>query len=352
MKKSSEQFLKDLVNATSPSGFEQPAAKVWREYMKDYADEVYGDLLGNSIAILNPKAKFRFLIDGHIDEIGLMVTYIDENGFVYVAQIGGWDPSVLVGQRVKIMGREGDVPGVIGRKPAHQLDADDRAKNLRITDLWVDIGAADREDAQKVVAVGDPIALDSYYEKLRGGKFCARGCDDKIGAWVAAEVIRALSKKKINVCVMSVASVMEEVAGTGAKVSSYDLKPDAAIAIEVGFASDYPGMDAKRGGEAKVGKGPILYRGSQINPILGAGLIETAKKLKIPYQIQGYPRPGGTNLRDIQMSRGGVATAHVDAANRYMHTPGEVISQTDLDNAVKIIAAYLEKHPAKKDYTP
>jgi tetrahedral aminopeptidase len=204
------------------------------------------------------------------------------------------------------------------------------------------------------VAVGDSITIDAYYQKLRDNKFCARGCDDKIGAWVAAEVIRALatSKKKLNVCVIAVASVMEEVGHTGATVAAYGLKPDAAIAVEVGFASDFPTVDPKRGGEAKVGKGPLLYRGSNINPILGGELIQLAQELKIPYQVIGKPAPGGTNLRDIQMSRSGVATAHVDAANRYMHTPGEIISQTDLDNAVKLIAACLERHPASKDYRP
>jgi len=352
MKRNSEQFLVDLLNAPSPSGFEQPAAKVFRDYVKGFADECYGDLLGNSIAILNPKAKFRFLVDGHIDEIGLMITHIDEKGFLYVTQIGGWDPSVLVGQRVKVMGPKGPVPGVMGRKPVHMMEPDEKGKALRIQDLWVDIGADGLADARKAVSVGDPIVVDSYYQKLRGNKFCARGCDDKIGAWVVAEVVRALARKKLNICVIGVASVMEEVGSAGATVSAYGLRPDAAIAVEVGFASDFPGMEAKVHGEAKVGKGPLLWRGSNINPVLGAELVKTAKALKIPHQIIGVPRPGGTNLKDIQISRGGVATAHVDVANRYMHTPGEIISQTDLDLAVKLIAAYLERHPARRDYRP
>lgn len=352
MKKDSQAFLEELLNAPSPSGFEQPASKVFRARVDGHADKVIRDVHGNTLAILNPDAPFKFMLAGHIDEIGLMITHIDNNGFLSIAQIGGMDVSLLVGQRVRILAAKGEVLGVVGRKAIHMMTPAERGKGLTNEDIWIDIGAANKKAAERVVAVGDPMVIDIGYQKLRGDLVVARGCDDRVGAFVVAEVIRALSKKKLNVCVAGVATVQEEVGLRGATTSAYQVNPDAGIAIDVGFATDHPKMDAKKTGEVKLGKGPNLHRGANINPILERQLAKTAKALKIPLQITAAPRSTGTDANAMQLSRGGAATALVSIPNRYMHTPVEVVSLKDLDNAVKLIAGYLAAHPAKRDYRP
>ncbi|MBN2375778.1 MAG: M42 family metallopeptidase [Sedimentisphaerales bacterium] len=352
MNKDSEKFLQDILNAPSPSGFEQPAAKIFRKRVEGHADEMIRDVHGNSIAVLNPKAKFKFMLAGHIDEIGLIVTHIDDNGYLYVDQIGGMDPALLVGQRVKIMSDKGAVLGVIGRKAIHLMDQDERNKKVKMDNIWVDIGAADKKHADKMVAVGDPMVVDVQYQRLNGDVFVARGCDDKAGAFVVAEVIRALSRKKLNVGVIGVATVQEEVGLRGAVTSSYSVKPDAGIAIDVGWATDHPESDPKKVGMVKIGKGPILHRGPNINPVLEKDLFKAAKALKIPYQVTAQPRGTGTDANAMQLNRGGVATALLSLPNRYMHTPVEILSLKDLDNSVKLLVGYLAKLPVKRDYRP
>jgi len=351
MNKNSESFLKELLESPSPSGFEQPAAKIFRQRVKGSVDKLITDVHGNSIAILNPEADFKFMITGHIDEIGLMITHIDDKGYLYVAQIGGMDPALLIGQRVKIMGSKGSVLGVIGRKAIHLMEPEERKKNVQMENIWVDIGADSKKDAQKRVAIGDPMVIDVEYHRLNGDKIVSRATDDKAGAFIVAEVLRALSKKKLNISVIGVATVQEEIGLRGAITSSYSVKPHAGIAIDVGFASDHPDTNPKKTGELILGKGPNLHRGPNINPILGNDLVKLAKKLKMPYQVTAEPRATGTDANAIQLSRGGAAAALISIPNRYMHTPVEVLSIKDIDNIIKLLVAFLAGHPAKKDYT-
>ena len=352
MKKDSEAFLSKLLEAPSPSGYEQPASKVFRERVKDKVDEVFTDVHGNTVAVLNPKATFKFMLAGHIDEIGLMVVHIDDKGFLYVAQIGGMDPSLLVGQRVRIVTSKGDVFGVVGRKAIHLMEPDDRKQNVKMANIWVDIGANSKKDAEKRVSVGDPMVIDVPYRRLSGDKIVSRACDDKAGAFVVAEVMRELSRKKLNISVVGVATVQEEVGLRGAITSAYHVNPDAGIAIDVNFASDHPETDAKKIGDVKLGKGPNLHRGPNINPVLGDELIKTAKSLKMAYQVSAQPRATGTDANAIQLARGGAAAGLVSIPNRYMHTPVEVVSLKDLDSIVKLLTTLLAKHPVKKDYRP
>ena len=352
MNKTSEEFLKKLLEAPSPSGFEQPAAAVFVERVKDAVDELITDVHGNVIAVLNPKAKFKFMISGHIDEIGLMITHIDDKGYIYTAQIGGMDPALLVGQRVKVMGAKGEILGVIGRKAIHQMKPDERKKNVEMENIWVDIGANSRKDAEKRVSVGDAIVIDVAWRKLNSDKIVSRAMDDKAGAFVVAEVMRALSKRKLNISVIGVATVQEEVGLRGAITSSYRVNPDAGIAVDVGFASDHPETDPKKMGEVKLGKGPNLHRGANINPVLEKALAKTAKQFKIPVQITAIPRGTGTDANAIQLARGGAATALISIPLRYMHTPVEVLSLKDLDHSIKLLVEFLSAHPAKRDYRP
>ncbi|MHC4783910.1 MAG: zinc-binding metallopeptidase family protein, partial [Planctomycetota bacterium] len=190
MNKQAQEFLTELLAAPSPSGFEQPAAKLWREYVTPHVAELTGDVHGNSIAVLNPDAEFNFMLAGHVDEIGLMITHIDDKGYIYTAQIGGMDPALLIGQRVRIMTQKGEVFGVIGRKAIHQMKPDERKKNVEMDNIWIDIGCDSKKAAEKRVAIGDPMVVDVLCRKLNGDKIVSRATDDKAGAFVVAEVMR------------------------------------------------------------------------------------------------------------------------------------------------------------------
>lgn len=350
MNKNTFNFMKQLLETPSPSGYELPAAKVWRNRVKDHVDQLITDVHGNSIAVLNPKAKFKFMIAGHIDEIGLMVNHIDDKGYIYTVQIGGMDPSLLIGQRVRIITEKDDVFGVIGRKAIHQMTPEERTKAVRQEDIWVDIGAKDKKEALKKVAIGDPMVVDVPLRMLDDDKVVSRATDDKAGAFIVAEVMRNLSKKNLKICVAGVATVQEEVGLRGAITSSYSVNPDAGIAIDVGFASDHPDTNPKKIGELKLGEGPNFHRGPNMNPTLNKGLFAAAKKHKIPYQVTADPRGTGTDANAIQLSRGGTAAALISIPNRYMHTPVEMVSISDMENIIKLLTNFLASHPATKNY--
>jgi endoglucanase len=352
MNKLSEAFLKELLETPSPSGYEQPAAKLWRSYVKESVDDVFGDVHGNSFAVLNPGAPFKFMLAGHVDEIGLMITHIDDKGYISTAQIGGMDPALLIGQRVTIINEKGPVFGIIGRKAIHQMTPEERKKNVEMENIWVDIGCDTKKEAEKRVAIGDPMVVDVACRKLNGDKLVSRATDDKAGAYVVAEVMRALAKRKLNISVIGVATVQEEVGLRGATTSSFAVKPDAGIAIDVTFASDHPDTNPKKSGEVKLGSGPVLHRGPNINPVMEKELFKTAKQNKIAYQVTAEPRGTGTDANAIQLTHGGAAAGLISIPNRYMHTPVEVISTKDLDNCVKLLVEYLAAHPAKRDYRP
>lgn len=352
MRPDSEKFLKALLNSASPAGYEQPASKIFRSRLKGVVDELKPDVHGNTIAVLNPKAPFKFMLAGHIDEIGLMTTYIDDKGYIYTAQIGGMDPALLVGQRVKILTAKGEVLGVIGRKAIHNMTPEERNKSVKMENVWVDIGAKDKKEAQKIVEIGDPMVVDVECRTLRDDKIISRATDNKVGAYLVAEVMRALAKKKLKICVVGVATVQEEIGLRGATTASYSVNPDAGIAFDVNFASDHPETDPKKLGEIKIGGGPNLHRGANINPILHDQLVKTAKAAKIAYQVSANPRGTGTDANAMQLSRGGVATALVSIPNRYMHTPVEMVSTKDLDNIVKLVSTFLVNHPVNRNYCP
>jgi len=352
MDKKSERFLQELLEAASPSGYEQPAARVWREYVKASVDELICDVHGNSIAVLNPEADFKFMIAGHIDEIGLIITHIDDNGYLYAAQIGGMDPALLVGQRVKIIAEKGDVLGVIGRKAIHQMQPEERKKGVEMENIWIDIGADSKKEALKRVSIGDPVVVDVLYRRLNGDKIVTRAADDKAGAFVVAEVLKALAGRKLNICVIGVATVQEEIGLRGAITSSYRVHPQAGIAVDVGFASDHPETDPKKTGQIKLGKGPVLHRGPNINPVMERELFKLARKKKVAYQVTAEARGTGTDANAMQLCRGGAATALVSIPDRYMHTPVEVISLNDLGGCIRLLTEFLAEHPRNRDYRP
>jgi endoglucanase len=345
-------FLKNLMKQPSPSGFEVPAQKVIRARMQTFADRVAGDVHGNVIGALNEKAPVKVMLAGHVDEIGLMITHIDANGFIFFAAIGGWDPLVAVGQRVCITTAKGPIYGVIGRKPVHLLDAAERDKGIKLEDLWIDIGAKNKADALKSVAVGDSVVVTPNFVELKNELVSSRAFDDRVGAWVVTEVLGALRHKKLNVAVFAVSTVQEEVGLRGAITSAYHIKPDIGIAVDVGFTSDYPGGDPKKVGDIALGKGPILHRGANINPVLGKLLCDTARRKKIKFQMQAEPRGTGTDANAMQLSRGGCAAALVSVPNRYMHSPVEIVSLRDLDATVTLVAETILALTGRENFIP
>ncbi|MHC4712849.1 MAG: M42 family metallopeptidase [Planctomycetota bacterium] len=352
MKKDSLAFLEELLSVPSPSGYEQPGQAVVRKYLEKVADEIKIDVHGNLIACLNPKAETRVMLAGHVDEIGLMVTHISEKGFIHFASIGGVDVSLVPGSRIRVHTKKGDILGVIGKKPIHHMTPEDRKKVPQMRELWIDIGAKDRKDAAKHVRIGDPITWTYGYERLLNNLVVARGFDDRVGAFVVADALRTLARRKLPVAVYAVSTVQEELGLRGARTSAFGIEPHAGIAVDVGFATDFPDADQKTYGEVFIGKGPIVAIGPNINPVLGSLIQATAEKKKIPVQMAAEPRATGTDANAIQITRAGAAAALVSIPNRYMHTPVEVVSIDDVANAVKLLAETILAMRPRMDFTP
>jgi putative aminopeptidase FrvX len=343
MHSDSFEFLKALAEAPSPSGYEQPVQKVFRDRIRNFADEVKTDVLGNCYGAIKGREKPVVMLAGHCDEIGFMVKYIDDQGYIYFASIGGVDEQLLPGKRVWVHGQKQSFLGVVGRRPIHLLDPKDREKVPQIHTQFIDIGAKSRKEAEKCVRLGDPVTFSAGLESLLGDRVVSRAFDDKVGSFIVAEVLRMVAeKKKRPPCTLyGVSTVQEELGLRGATTSAYQIQPDIGIAIEVGHASDYPEVDKKRVGEYKIGGGPILARGANINPQVYDLLVKASKKEKIPLQILGAPRATGTDANVIQLSRKGVATGLVSIPLRYMHTPAEVLSLKDLDSACRLLVTFL-----------
>jgi tetrahedral aminopeptidase len=341
MRARSLEFLKTLVATPSPSGFEQRIQEVCREYLAPYVDEVYKDVHGNQFAVRNADARLRVLLDAHVDEVGLMVNHIDDKGFLRFAAIGGVDPVVLSGQRVVIHAAEGPVPGVIGHRPPHLTPAKERGKALKQHEMWIDIAARDRKDAEKSVSVGDPITINVGLTELRGGKVTGRGFDDRVGAFVIIEAMRLLAKRGISCAVFCMTSVQEEVGTRGARTGTYAVEPQAALAVEFGWTTDHPKVDPKQHGERYIDKGPLISRGPNINPVVERQLVAVAKRHKIPYQMVPEPHGTPTNANPIQLSRGGVATGLIRVPGRYLHSPVELLALRDVEWASKLVAEWV-----------
>jgi endoglucanase len=335
-------FLTELLHARSPSGYEAEAQAVFDRHVKPAADTYANDALGNRIATLNPEGDPVLMLAGHIDEIGLIITYINAAGFIYFDTIGGHDLSIISGRRVIIQTANGPVKGVTGKRAIHLMDEEDRKKVPRKHEIWIDIGARSKKDALARVAIGDVATYDHELELIHGSIGTARAFDDKVGAYVIGETLIRLAaeKKKLAAKVVSVATTQEEIGVRGATTSAYLVNPHIAVAVDVGHATDHPDCDNRKYGETTLGGGPILCRGANINPKVFDRLLKAAKKTRIPYQIEADPRPTGTDARAIQMGRGGVATGLVSIPLRYMHTPSEIVDLEDVENCVKLLVEF------------
>lgn len=346
------QFLVDLLESPSPSGYEQPVQNVVRHFARTFAPSVRTDWYGNVMAAVNPEGSPRIMLAGHCDQIGLMVKHIDDRGFLWVETIGGWDMQMLVGQPMVVWGRHGAVQGVIGKKPIHLLGPDDRKKVPEIKDLWIDIGAKDKADAAEVVAVGDPVTFRLGMKELRGGLACAPAMDNKVGVWTVFTALRHVAAMNPQAAVYAVSTVQEEIGLRGAQTSAFEINPSLAIAVDVTHATDCPTVEAKQYGDVKLGEGPVIYRGPNVNPVMQSQLVGLAARDQIPVQINGLGRSASNDANSIQITRSGIATAIVAIPNRYMHSPVEVVSLHDLERAARLIAAFCASLTPDSDFTP
>jgi tetrahedral aminopeptidase len=345
-------FLKQLLETPSPSGFERPVQEIVRRYAAPFADMVTTDSHGNVIVAKNPTAPLRLMFAGHCDQIGMLIQHVDSDGFLYAQTIGGWDPQVLIGQKMLVWGKGGPIPGIIARKPIHLLTDDERKQVVKLKDLWIDIGAKDKDDASKLVRIGDPVTMDLGFRPMLNNMASATAMDDKCGLWVVIEAARRAAAQSLQCALFAVSTVQEEIGLRGATTSTFSVDPHVGIAVDVTHATDCPTIDKKSEGDIKLGGGPVVFRGPNMNPVVVDRLMKLAEAGGIPYQPAASGRATGTDANTMQISRGGVATGLVSIPNRYMHSPVEMISLDDIDRAADLLAAFACDLKPGDDFTP
>lgn len=343
MRKESLEFLKQVLSVASPSGSEARFQEVWCKYVSEFADEIRTDSYGNVIAVLNPKGSPQVMLDGHCDEICMMVKHIDDKGFLYLQPVGGLDMTTLRARRVAIHTEKGPIRGVVGSTPSWLLKKahnDQELKEPKIHEVWIDIGAADAKEASSRVSVGDAVTFIDEFEMLSDRVFAARACDDKIGVWLAAEALRLASLQKPQCCIYACSSVQEETGCWGGKMLAGSLKPDVALVLEVTHATDSPGLDARQFGSVKLGHGPTVSIGRENHPEVVNRLRAVARKEKLELQIETFSMLGGTNAKEIWTAQGGIPAAVVAVPDRYMHSTVETVDLHDVENTAKLVAAF------------
>lgn len=339
-----ESWLKDILHkmllTASPSGSEEKITALFAEQVRPFVDEVYTDVNGNCIAHKKGSGP-KVMLMAHADEIGLMISYIDDRGFLYFKEIGGIDTNLLPGQRVNIIGHKGHVTGVIGKKPIHLQDKSENTKQLEPEDLWIDIAAKDKTDAQSKVQIGDVATLQGNPVQLNDTLLLSKSLDDKIGLAVLMGLAQNLQSLQTDKDIYLVASVQEELGARGAKMITEAIRPDIGIAIDVTHATDYPTMSPAKDGDISLGKGAVIPMGPNMSKGINQQLISLARNYGIPYQIEAIARPTGTDAREIQVAGTGILTGLISIPCRYMHTPSEVVSLADADSAIALLLAYL-----------
>lgn len=350
MDEAAKMFLQDLLETPGVSGYEQRVQQVVSDYARPFADSIEKDLHGNLILGKNTDSSFKVMFAGHCDQIGLVVSQIDEMGFLYFQTIGGWDAQQLVGQRVSVWTENGEVPGVVARKAIHLQDENERKQVTKAKDLWIDIGATDKSDAESVVRIGDSVTLQPGFQELRNGLANAPAMDDRTGLWVCVEAMRRAEKLQCGLYVAS--TVQEEIGLRGARTAAYSIDPQVGIAVDVTHATDCPTIDKRQQGEVNLGGGPVIFRGPNMNPVVVERLIGLCKKHDTPYQLAALGRAAPNDSNSLQVSRGGVATGLVSVPNRYMHSGVETISLADIDHAANLLADFAGSIQPNDDFRP
>jgi endoglucanase len=345
------ETLEKLLTAAGPSGFEQAPAAVFREAAAAFA-EVAHDSVGSTVARVPGTGEGPSVaIVGHVDEIGLIVHHIDDDGYLWFTGVGGWDPIVLVGQRVSLATRSGPVPGVVGKRPIHLMKEDDRKKVPQLKDLHIDIGAASGDDARSLVRVGDVAVIDGSPVEFPGGRYVSRSMDNRLGCYVALEVARLVAADGgAPGDVYAVGVTQEEISFGGARTTAYSLRPDLAIAVDVTFATDQPGLDEKEVGRHRLGSGPVLTRGATLDPLVFELLHETAEAEGIEFTVTASGRSTGTDADAFHISRAGIPCGVVSVPLRYMHSPVEMVQLSDVEDTARLLAAFARRLPADVDF--
>lgn len=348
-----KKFLLKLLTTPSPTGFEQKIQRVVKNRMKDYADTIETDLHGNLIVGINTQAKKKVMLAGHCDQIGFMVKHITKDGFIYLLTLGGIDLGTLPGSRVTVLTEKERIPGILGRKPIHLQKPVERKKGVEdIDEIWLDIGAKNKKEAEKRVTIGDAVIFDPVITEMGTDYICGPGIDDRVGLFVAMEALRLCSRGKLDVALYAVSTVQEEIGTRGAMTATNRIEPEVGIAIDVTHASDNPGQTDSKATPCELGKGPTVTRGPNTNSIVEKRLVQAAKEKKIPFQPEPFARLHGNDSRAMQVSGRGVATACIGIPNRYMHTQVEMCSLKDLENASKLLAAFIKNIGPRTDFRP
>ena len=342
MRPESLEFLETLVNTPSPVGHEVRGLRVWRDRVRPFADETWSDAYGNCVAVLNKGGGPRLMLAAHADEIALAVNYVTDEGFLHVRRTGGVDPAITKAQRITIHTRNGPVTGVVGNVAPHLMKAEGDPKPPKIQDLFIDIGVSSRDEALKLVRVGDPITLNDRFEMLRNDLAVARAFDNRIGTWAVAEALRLLHPvaSELGAEVCAVANVQEETGLLGARQIAYSLHPDVALVVDVTHATDYPTIDKRQHGDIRLGAGPALTHGGCNHPAVVARLEAVAAAAGIPLQHEAMSATSGTDTDAIFWTRGGIPSALVSLPNRYMHSPVEMVNLRDLERIPELLAGF------------
>ncbi len=343
MRNESLKFLRTLINTPSPSGFETRGQRVWLDYVTQFAAATETDAYGNAVAWFNKGGSPRIMLAAHADEIGMTVNFINEQGYLYVRRMGGIDPAITKAQRVNIHTRAGDIRGVVGNVAPHLMRGEGEPKPPKIHDLFIDIGASSRKEAESLVRIGDPITLVDEFEMLRGDLAVARAFDNRIGTFAVAEALRLLSsggRRKLHAEVCVVSNIQEEVGCLGARQIAYTLKPDVALVVDVTHATDYPTVSQPQHGDIKIGKGPAITHGGPNHAEVVARLEKVAEAKDIALQHEAISSNSGTDTDVIFWTRGGIPSALISLPNRYMHSPVEVVSLKDLEQIPELMAAF------------
>jgi endoglucanase len=345
--------LRELLTAPGPSGYETAPAAAWRAAAEGFGARTSTDTVGSTLArVAGTGDGPRLAVVGHIDEIGLIVTHVDDQGFLHFTGVGGWDPQVLVGQRVEVIARDGRVPGVIGRKPIHLMrDSEERKKVVELKDLHIDVGAADGDDARGRVRVGDVAVIAGEPVEMPNGRVVSRSLDNRLGAFVALEAARLVAEAGGAAGeVVAVAAVQEEITFAGARTTAYALEPAVAVVVDVTHATDAPGVDAKELGSHEFGSGPVIERGSTINPRVFELLHSAAEEEEIPFTVSASARATGTDADAIHLTRAGIPTGVVSIPLRYMHSPVEMVQLDDVEAAARLVAAFARRLAADTSF--
>ncbi|MDG2185476.1 MAG: M42 family metallopeptidase [Mariniblastus sp.] len=347
-----KEFFVQLVETPGVSGYEQRVQELVRSYAGDFVDDVRTDLHGNVILSKNPAAPVRVMLAGHADQIGLIVSSIDDDGYLYTQTVGGWDPQQLVGQRMTVWTRNGPIPGVIARKAIHLLEESERKQVVKAKDLWIDIGASDEEQAGEMVAIGDPVTLELRYQELLNGLANSPAMDNRTGLWVVVEAMRRAVEQGVDCGLFAVSTVQEEIGLRGAKTAAFDVDPHVGIAVDVTHATDCPTVDTRQLGKIKLGGGPVVVRGPNVNPVVSDRLLSLSEQHEIPVQRVALGRAAPNDSNALQVTRGGVAAGIVAIPNRYMHSAVETIALADIDAAASLLAKFVGTIQTADEFIP